>query len=253
MKSPEEMSCERVRRYLSPYMDSELDAAMTCEVSRHLEICRNCARLFHAEQELEKAIADELRKSRGDEDAVFGRALRRAVRPRRWLAAAGLLAVAVMAGVTFHSFLKTDQQDVPELLQMVAKDHQQYLRGNVTPEFRPGGPHELADFLGRHLEGTPSALPPGEGWALEGARICRFKGTAIGFLTLRYHGIPVSVADLSGDMSSLPAKAVKAARHGRCFELAEGRGLLGVTRSGIRAAFGNVEMARLEEVIDAAR
>ena len=54
------MKCQQARIYLSPYLDSELDPTTTYEVSRHLESCPDCARLFAAEEDLERAIGEFL-------------------------------------------------------------------------------------------------------------------------------------------------------------------------------------------------
>ena len=50
------MNCRELREYLFAFLDSELDAALSIEVQRHLEQCPECAR----EAEIERAIRRQL-------------------------------------------------------------------------------------------------------------------------------------------------------------------------------------------------
>lgn len=55
------MRCEKYIRYLSPYMDSELDANTCVEIADHLAVCEECHTRFAHEQEIEKLLAERLR------------------------------------------------------------------------------------------------------------------------------------------------------------------------------------------------
>jgi anti-sigma factor RsiW len=54
------MNCSDVRRYLSAYLDSELDCNTNLAVNDHLERCGDCAERFEQEAGLESAIRDHL-------------------------------------------------------------------------------------------------------------------------------------------------------------------------------------------------
>ena len=56
------MRCEETSRYLSPYLDSELDPRTSFEMSNHFEQCTSCRDRFEAERRIDHAIATELRK-----------------------------------------------------------------------------------------------------------------------------------------------------------------------------------------------
>ncbi|TDJ71790.1 MAG: hypothetical protein E2O39_07800 [Planctomycetota bacterium] len=245
------MKCRDALRHLSPYIDSELDATRTYDISRHLIACPTCSKRFEEEETLERAIAERLRGPGGDESGMLERALSDAVSPRR---RPGLLRVAVIAagvallGLLAYRLTTGGTEPIPELVEMVAKDHQRYLLGELRPELLTMDPAAVHSFFQGRVDGEMGAFPSGDGWQLEGARVCRFHEQPVGLVTLRYHGIPISVVDV-------PAASDGAARltaADRCFELEGGRGILRRTRAGFRAAFGAVEMAKLEEIIAAA-
>ncbi len=248
------MKCTQVRCYVSPYLDSELDGKTTFEISRHLEICPACARLFALEAELDRAIFERVKRPEGDESVVLERALERILSPRGmthrgWLSAAAALLLVLGAWATWR---RSGHPAAPALVTLVAGDHLKYLRGEAPFECTSSEAHEIEAFLTENLEQAACTLPAGEPWEIQGARICRFEGTRIGLVTLRYRGVPISVGDLPAGAEPLPADALAAADTGHCFELSGGRGMIGRTACGLRVAFGDVEVARLAEVIAAA-
>lgn len=253
------MKCRQARIYLSPYLDSELDPTTTYEVSRHLESCTDCAQIFAGEEALERAIGERLRRPVGDEQQIIERGLSRVFpRGRRfvgWRAFFGAAALLAALGLFAYRTTASGSGRVPELIAMAAHDHHRYLLGELTPELVTRDPSDLAAFFAGQLAGgAMGSLPSGDGWELEGARVCHFHGVPVGFVTLRYHGIPVSVVDLP-DTDTERARGRGSDLHsdGRCFELEGGRGILRRTPSGLRVAFGDLEMAKLEEVVRAAR
>ncbi len=76
------MNCREVRRWLSPYLDSELGKTKTFEVSEHLRQCESCATRFEQERRIDASIAEKL----SDAPVLdFGAMLREAARPKRSL------------------------------------------------------------------------------------------------------------------------------------------------------------------------
>ncbi len=59
------MNCQNVRRWISPYLDSELGKTKTFEVGEHLSQCPDCADRFEAERK-----ADELIRSHIDSECM---------------------------------------------------------------------------------------------------------------------------------------------------------------------------------------
>jgi len=251
------MKCQQARIYLSPYLDSELDPTTTYEVSRHLETCSACADLFAAEEELERAIRARLRRPRGDEEEVIERALSRAfalrTRLSSWRGVFAAASLLLVLGLFAYRLTSITGDPVPELVAMAAEDHRRYLVGDVSPELLTKDPADLTSFFDGKLAGDTGSFPTGDGWEVEGARLCSFHDIPVGFVTLRYHGIPVSVVDLPEEDAAQALDLGLLAPDDRCFELSGGRGILRRTSSGFRVAFGDVEMAKLEEVVLAAR
>lgn len=74
------MNCREVRRWLSPYLDSELGKTKTFEVSEHLRLCAACATRFERERRVDALMVEKF----SDVPVMdFGAMLREAVRPRR--------------------------------------------------------------------------------------------------------------------------------------------------------------------------
>ncbi|MEW6746606.1 MAG: zf-HC2 domain-containing protein [Planctomycetota bacterium] len=245
------MNCRDARHYLALYLDSELESTKTFEVSRHLEACAACARLFEQEQVLERAIVERLARREGDEEEVFSRVLQKArlTRERRLtrrslLAAAAVLVAAL--GFLWWS-VATHAAALPEILAMAARDHMHFVRGEIEPICREQDPREVSRFLNAELQAEVSALPHGGDWNLLGARICHFEGERIGYVMLEHGGVPVSLFVVperaSGTIEIDPAEE----KH--CFETEAGRGMVRRTEDGVRVIVGRVAMASLEEAL----
>lgn len=54
------MTCAELRRFLSAYLDSELETTTSLAVNDHLERCDDCRERFEREAQLERGIRDEL-------------------------------------------------------------------------------------------------------------------------------------------------------------------------------------------------
>lgn len=98
------MNCQETRKWISPYLDSELDPTKTFEVSQHLESCEQCRDRFEKEGRADELMAAMLRR---EEPFVNWAALERAIstprrriavlRPRWVLAAAACVAFLLIS------------------------------------------------------------------------------------------------------------------------------------------------------------
>ena len=57
------MNCKAVRKWMSPYLDSELDRPITFEVSEHLQDCSECAARFDAERRVDDTIRSQIERA----------------------------------------------------------------------------------------------------------------------------------------------------------------------------------------------
>ena len=92
------MNCRDTRRWISPYLDSELGKTKTFEISEHLRQCAPCAERFEREGHVDGLLADQLSRTPGlDWDQVLRGAMRkrRVFRPFQ-LSALGLAACVAL-------------------------------------------------------------------------------------------------------------------------------------------------------------
>ncbi len=98
------MKCHEARKWISPYLDSELDPTKTFEVSQHLESCSACKSRFEKEAQADQIIAASLKKEESYVDWPFieqkilappRRVIR--LRPRWLLAAAACIAFIILS------------------------------------------------------------------------------------------------------------------------------------------------------------
>jgi hypothetical protein len=122
------MQCQDARKWISPYLDSELDPTKTFEVSQHLESCAPCRSRFEKEARADELIGAALRR---EESYVDWPAIERQVlaparriipfRPKWLLAAAACIAIIlVIPGVWPGSTVAADpaQWAVDELHEL---------------------------------------------------------------------------------------------------------------------------------------
>jgi len=98
------MDCRETRKWLSPYLDSELERTKTFEVSEHLRVCPPCAERFDQERRAEACFRTSINRDTMPR-AVWDRISRdvatpawvRALKGRRTLAIAAMIALVVLA------------------------------------------------------------------------------------------------------------------------------------------------------------
>jgi anti-sigma factor RsiW len=183
------MKCEDARRYVGPYLDSELDPKSSFELARHLEVCADCKDRFDSEGVLERALAKELARPEPGDDATWERALRRAQGPRngrwRWAAAAsgGLAAAAILVWLLAlgGNGLASD----------LRKDYQKHAQGGSPLELSSRNPREVEKFFKDRM-GLSVPVPVPSGWELLGGRKCALRGIPTAFILYRLQGRDVT-------------------------------------------------------------
>lgn len=109
------MNCNEARKWLSPYLDSELGSTKTFEVSEHLRQCPRCAERFESER-----FVDETMRTRLEKDAmpaeIWSRIAREVAAPawfRRWRSGAGWALAACVALVFIGALTLTRGPGAP--------------------------------------------------------------------------------------------------------------------------------------------
>ncbi len=98
------MRCQEARKWISPYLDSELDPTKTFEVSQHLESCAPCRARFEKESRADGLIGAALRREESfvDWPAIERQILTPArriipIKPKWLLAAAACIAFVLIS------------------------------------------------------------------------------------------------------------------------------------------------------------
>ena len=125
------MQCQEARKWISPYLDSELDPTKTFEVSQHLESCAPCRERFEKEGRADELIGAALRREESfvDWPAIERQILappRRVIplRPKWLLAAAACVAFLLISQGDWLGSTGAAQWAVDEL-------------HGLSPDFRP--------------------------------------------------------------------------------------------------------------------
>lgn len=198
------MKCEDARRYVGPYLDSELDPKTSFEVARHLEACAGCKARFESEGVLERALAKELACPEPGDDAIWDRALRRAQgrrrwRPSTWLGASWRWAAGVSGGLAAAAALAWILALGGDgLASDLRKDYQKHARGASPLELSSRNPREVEDFFKDRM-GLSVPVPVPAGWELLGGRKCALRGIPTAFILYRREGRDVTAYVFLGD------------------------------------------------------
>ncbi|MCG8403868.1 MAG: zf-HC2 domain-containing protein [Phycisphaerales bacterium] len=125
------MNCKDVRKWMSPYMDSELDPTKIFEISEHLRSCPKCKARFERERGIDDLIRSRLERDRMPSDLWMRISrkvsmpfwLRQLTRPSG-IAAAVCLALLIFGAIGFWPRDTGDERPwlVRELALLAADD-----------------------------------------------------------------------------------------------------------------------------------
>jgi len=253
------VKCSDARRFLSPYLSSELDEKTAFEIARHLEACAACAARFRAEEDLERAVVTALRCAEGDEERVFHVALERALGAgrRSWRLYAllsGAAAVLVLLALVVWKLVGGEGDGrVPAFVAAAARDHRE--SASEARAFDVGGSSlaKVDEFLGASIGTTLGAIRLGADWTLEGARRCHLDGVDVGLVKLSCRGSPVSL--FVSPPSALERWKDARTSPGGCssFLLGETNAVLWTGQTAVCLAVGEVDLEHLRGLFDEPR
>lgn len=186
------MRCEDARKYLSPYLDSELDPKTSFDIAQHLEKCDACRARFEAEKELESRLVDNLKKPQAGDETAWAKAIDALPRRRRWArwilpaVAAGIAAGLILALIPRH-----------DLLDELKHDYDKLAAGQSPLDLESSDPAAVERFFGDKmgLAVRPTSPPS---MKLMGARKCSLRGTPTAFMAYRCGDRWVSAAVFDG-------------------------------------------------------
>jgi hypothetical protein len=234
------MRCEELRKYLSPYIDSELDATVCTAVVDHLAQCQSCNQRFNQEQEIERLLSERLRKE-GMPDAFWKAVLAKLDTSKnirisrysiKWLVPAVVIPVlAIVLSVVFL-WVKVPERG---LIPVVQDIHGRYLKEEISLGPEVSWPEEFKRVS--LLSWLPqSGEFEGHQFRLIGVRPCDINDTKAAYCVYECCRIPVSIFVLrKEDLHNFPQ-----ARN----MLEKNRGSVTLSRRGM-----NLGMIDLGEVV----
>lgn len=129
------MNCMETRRWMSPYVDSELGQTKTFEIDDHLAKCPTCAARFTLEARVDELVQARLERdvmpqalwSRIERDVSTPEWIRRLCRPRM-LAAAAAIAVVLFSGSAWFYYARASQPWIARQLVAMAPANEPFVR-----------------------------------------------------------------------------------------------------------------------------
>ncbi|MCI0744206.1 MAG: zf-HC2 domain-containing protein [Verrucomicrobia subdivision 3 bacterium] len=194
------MKCNEARNLVVAYLDSELDAKTAQEIQLHLQSCAECAELFAREEKFNEHMFRVLRA--GQSTPGLWENVESRLRPGRnagWLlrhwkrVALGGVSALILAGIAIFVTPRLAGSSL-DLARAVAKDHREFVAGEMRSEFVGRVPNDIAqEFEGRLDIGAFSAQPAADGFRYEGARLCHLSGVPVAWTLGRIQQTPVSL------------------------------------------------------------
>lgn len=189
------MSWEKIKRLISPYLDSELDVATTAEIEEYLDEHPNAREYFENEYKFEQSLKQTIVAEDQMVDAMFNRALSKAVaKPTPFAFALKPVFVSIIAVVFLFSGVFGAYWWKSDLAFAAIYSHGCYLRNERPLDIKSSNPQEIeAHFKGKFLFSvTVPDLDP-QKYKLLGARSCDVGGSSVVYLVYEVQGSIVSV------------------------------------------------------------
>lgn len=179
------MTCDDIRKFLGPFLDSELDARTSYELGIHLNGCASCRERVERERRLEAEVAS----AAGRDDTtpeMWARAMAKLPPRRRWWpwAAAGALVVAA-------ALLAAPRR--PDLLRTALADHGELLQGRFAPDVATPDAERASAYLRDRVPVAASLPANAPDCLLVGVRLCFFHGEPVGLVIYRLQGETASL------------------------------------------------------------
>ncbi len=217
------MTCSNNREYLFAFLDNELDAPLSIELQRHLDGCPGCAREAEIERTIRKRLEAAINIS-GDEVPAFDSALGEVVgvradvtsagesrdttlsiRPRKLLAVAAAILLALGAGLWFALNGNVVGVSSPRFVDLVVRDFEHFLAEGGTVQLASADGDTVAEWL-RGQTALAVVLPAASGprCRLLGGRKCTIDGRPAAFAVYYIKDTPVSLVAVAGEQGDLP-------------------------------------------------
>jgi len=245
------MNCGELREYMFAFLDSELDAALSIEVQRHLEQCPECAR----EAEIERAIRwqlgqalhissqDELAASHAELDDVFARVTaygrpkpelsRRRTPWTAILSAAAVIGFAAIVGTLWRGAVGRHYPN--QFVDLLIADFERFQEKGQPLQIASSDPSEVSNWLADQTAFSVAlpvlAEPHGR---LLGARKCVIAGRPAALAAYDIQGSLASLVIMLGTYPDIDnMKRVEQDGHTHWVDLCKGHTVLACKRGAL--------------------
>lgn len=203
------MDCSKIKKYMYPFIDGELDSQKSPLVKEHLLTCPLCSWELEQEKKIDCLIRHNIPKEKAPyelKEAILrqieetgGRKVSLSVRPLlKPVLATVVIAFLIVALIYF--VLVNINKPFPVFSESV-KDHIKFLQGNLILDVTSSKPKEIRNWLQAKLD-FKVMVPDlsSQDVSLLGARICTIKNIKVAYI--RYdkneHNISVIMFDAEG-------------------------------------------------------
>ena len=209
------MKCQDVRRFISAYLDSELDATTHFQIQTHLAECEACGARVEEEKRLEESLVKSVRSvSTKDDSAIWDRALAGARQAASWGAAGrwlgtrrAVLAVAaslvVTAGAYFAYGRCTNEQRGLDIAETAAVNHAAYIENRLQAKVDIDSHVQLVNYFKDRFDCSLVQESMDKEVRIVGARNCHMGGVSSAYIMYDFRHIPISMFVIHRE--SLPA------------------------------------------------
>lgn len=200
------MTCGEVREYLFAFLDSELDAPLSIELQRHLDICPHCACEAEIERTVRRHLAaaldDQARHVAFDERALMPM-FRPAARGRFRFAALGRgrtlftgLAACILLVLAIWLAARRGQsvQHPDSFADLLVADFEHFLEQGEPLQLASAEPERVSAWL-RQKTGFDVSMPStaARHCVLLGGRKCELAGQLAAFALYKVGDVPASL------------------------------------------------------------
>ncbi|HHT9118074.1 MAG TPA: anti-sigma factor family protein [Candidatus Hypogeohydataceae bacterium YC38] len=254
------MNCNEVRQFINLFLDSELDARSTLEVSEHLSACESCSRRFTQERKIEGALtsifSQEAPSTEDEEErvwkSIFSRIRMYEKRRNRGL----YMKYSIPIAVGISAFVLITIFNYPRHIDLALEAnrcHTEYVENELSPNIETFSEEAVLGYFSGKLDFN-LCLPKisRKEIKLVGARSCYLKKVHVAYLMYNYSGVPLSLFIFRDeDLKKFPSAEKELKTH----KIIEDKGIRGnnfvavKTNGAVACAVSEVDLPSLKRII----